>query len=86
MMARLHITQLRPGADGNHPDAPNAAAVGPIVCWTRPARSSAAIGSGLIIDIERDPLADKLTAGGTAATPGPQPADAGGRTSIASGS
>ncbi len=25
MMARLHITQLRPGADGNHPDAPNAA-------------------------------------------------------------
>ena len=35
---------------------------------------------------ERDPLADKLTASGTAATPGPQPADAGDTSSIASGS
>ncbi|HUE02865.1 MAG TPA: hypothetical protein VMR62_25080 [Bryobacteraceae bacterium] len=25
MMDQLHITKLRPGADGNHPDAPNAA-------------------------------------------------------------
>jgi hypothetical protein len=25
MMDLLHITSLRPGADGNHPDAPNAA-------------------------------------------------------------
>src|SRR5277367_1845967 len=25
MMDQLHITSLRPGADGNHPDAPNAA-------------------------------------------------------------
>jgi hypothetical protein len=40
----------------------------------------------MITDIERDPLADELAASGTAATPGPQPADAGDRTSIASGS
>jgi hypothetical protein len=40
----------------------------------------------MITDIERGPLADKLTASGTAATPGPQPADAGDTTSIASGS
>ena len=40
----------------------------------------------MITDIECDPLADKLTASGTAATPGPLPADAADRTSIASGS
>ncbi len=40
----------------------------------------------VITDIERDPVADKLTASGTAATLGPQPADAGDTTSIAGGS
>ena len=48
------------------------------LCKERPIR--------MITDIERDTLADKLTASGTAATPGPQPADAGDTTSIASGS
>jgi hypothetical protein len=63
---------------GGAPGSPSwaiarAAAVGPIVSWTHPARSSAAIGSRMITDIERHPLADKLTASGTAATPGRNP-------------
>ena len=40
----------------------------------------------MITDIERCPLADKLTASGAGATPGPEPADAGDRSSIVSGS